>query len=100
MRAAPGVGMLCRRAVAFVPRRPARAAIARIDSLASAGEDRATNPGKIGDGTTFATTVYVTDSVMDWEGRRCVVGTRAAAAQGARAAGVSGTPRRPQTSTG
>src|SRR3546814_5314398 len=78
--------MLCRRAVAFVPRRPARAAIARIDSLASAGEDCATNHGKIGDGNTFDTNDYVADSVIDRDGRRCAAGTRADAALGARRA--------------
>src|SRR3546814_12613346 len=68
MRAAQGVGMLCPRAVAFVPRRPARAAIARIAGLALAGEACATNNGTIGDGHTFDTTHYVGESVFDRDG--------------------------------
>src|SRR3546814_12155290 len=92
--------MLCRRAVAFVPRRPARAAIARIDSLASAGEDCATNHGKIGDGNTFDTNDYVADSVIDREGRRCAAGNRAEAALGARRAGVRGPSGRHRTARG
>src|SRR3546814_11927456 len=100
MRGGQGVGMFCLRAFAFVPRRPARAAIARIDSLASAGEDCATNPGKIGDGHTFDTNDYVADSVIDRDVRRCAAGTRSDAALCARRAGVRGPRGRPRTTCG